>query len=190
MVMSIRNRVMWATLGVAVAGFVVTLGAQDDKVLIVADGSVEVYINRSTFDAKKGNRHKWSKKADWIQVFEERPNASGAITTEPCTSNLSPLVKFERAVLKIKDRTNNRDIEIGADNDGVIGFRTLKLEMPRQSQWQFAFRQFRRKLVNGNQEPDLKLEQVVINPGTPQTQTLPPQPSTSPAIVCVHFIDR
>ena len=71
--MSIRNRVMLATLGLAVVGFVVTLGAQDDKVLIVRDGSVDLSVINSNLDRRKEEekKHKWSKKADSVQVFED-----------------------------------------------------------------------------------------------------------------------
>ena len=53
--MSIRTRVLSVTLGLAVAGFVVTLDAIEDKVLIVRDGSVDIYLNNSHLE-RQGRR--------------------------------------------------------------------------------------------------------------------------------------
>ena len=71
--MSIRNRVMLGTLGLAVVGFVGTLGAAEDEILIVRDGSVEVSTlsTRTSRTKTRTRKHKWSKKADTVEVFED-----------------------------------------------------------------------------------------------------------------------
>ena len=180
--MSIRTRVLSVTLALAVAGFVVTLDAIDDKVLIVRDGSVEIYLNNSHLADREGDRHKWSKKADLVQVFQD-PTAA-----EACTTKLTEPVKFKQVTLKIRDLTNQGDVDVIALNEGFL-FKKLKLVMP--SDWRFAFRQYRHRLVFGagqqQQERDVKLQQVVITASDEAaTQTsYPANPST--ASLCVMF---
>ena len=182
--MSIRTRVLSVTLGLAVAGFVVTLDALDDKVLIVRDGSVDIYLNNSHLTDKEGDRHKWSKKADLVQVFED-PSPSDA-----CTTKLTEPMKFKQITLKIRDLTNPGAVDVVALNEGFL-FKKLKLVMP--SEWRFAFRQYRHRLVFGagqqQQERNVRLEQVVITASDEAgTQTsYPASPST--ASLCVKFTD-
>jgi hypothetical protein len=181
--MSIRTRVLSVTLGLAVAGFVVTLDALDDKVLIVRDGSVDIYLNNSHLTDKEGDRHKWSKKADLVQVFED-PTAADA-----CTTKLTEPMKFKQVTLKIRDVTNQGP-DVIALNEGFL-FKKLKLVMPPD--WRFAFRQYRHRLVFGagqqQQERDVRLQQVVITASDEAgTQTsYPASPST--ASLCVKFTD-
>ena len=145
--MSIRNRVMLATLGLAVVGFVVTLGAQDDKVIIVRDGSVEINaINSKLKERDSDRRQKWSKKADLVQVFRD-PSAAQA-----CTTALTQPVKFRRVDLTIGNRGESKsvNIKIGVTNETSFLFlKKLEFEMP--GDWRFAFRQYKHALVEGNQ---------------------------------------
>jgi hypothetical protein len=187
-VMSIRTRVLSVTLGLAVAGFVVTLDAIDDKVLIVRDGSVDIYLNNSNLADRIGDRHKWSKKADLVQVFE---NASG---TEPCTTQLTDPVKFKQVTLKIMDVTNQTPLDVTAINEGFLFFKKLKLVMP--SNWRFGFRQYRYRLVFGGaqqqqqEERNVKLQQVIITASDEAgTQTAYPASPTTGSL-CVIFRDH
>ena len=123
--MSIRTRVLSVTLALAVAGFVVTLDAIDDKVLIVRDGSVDIYLNNSHLADREGDRHKWSKKADLVQVFQDPTGA------EACTTKLTEPVKFKQVTLKIRDLTNQGDVDVIALNEGFL-FKKLKLVMPSE----------------------------------------------------------
>ncbi len=71
--MSIRTRVMVGTLGLAVVGFVGTLGAAEDGIMIVRDGSVDLNVVNSKLEDRDSERkHKWSKKADTVEVFRGR----------------------------------------------------------------------------------------------------------------------
>ena len=137
--MSIRTRVLSVTLGLAVAGFVVTLDAIDDKVLIVRDGSVDIYLNNSHLGDKEDDRHKWSKKADTVQVFLDQTSAAACTTA--VTTPVSTPMKFEQVTLKIRDLSNNQPVEVTASNHGFWVFGKLHLRMPLQSQWRFAFKQ-------------------------------------------------
>ena len=89
--MSIRNRVMLGTLGLAVVGFVVTLGAQDDKVIIVRDGSVDLNaINSRLKERDSEKKHKWSKKGDSVQVFEDAAAEEGCKTSKAAPHGFRP----------------------------------------------------------------------------------------------------
>ena len=181
--MSIRTRVLSVTLGLAVAGFVVTLHAIDDKVLIVRDGSVEIYLNNSHLTDRIGDRHKWSKKADLVQVFQD------PIGAEACATQLTERVRFEQVTLKIRDITNEQPVDVVDLNEGFL-FSMLKLVMP--SDWRFAFRQYRHRLVFGaqNQERNVKLQQVIITArDEARTQTTYP-PAVSTGNLCVIFTDN
>ena len=184
--MSFRTRVLSVTLGLAVAGFVVTLDAIEDKVLIVRDGSVDIYLNNSHLSDREGDRHKWSKKADLVQVFEDPTGA------DACTTKLTEPVEFKQVTLKIRDLTNNQPVDVVALNEGFL-FSKLKLVMP--SDWRFAFRQYRHRLVFGagqqQQERNVKLQQVVITASDEAaTQTsYPATPSTATSL-CVMFKDH
>jgi hypothetical protein len=190
MVMSIRNRVMLATLGLAAVAFVVTLEAiDDDKVLIVRDGSVEIYTNNSSFHQRDNDRkQKWSKKANTVQIFED------ATAAEACTTPLNnhQPVPFRQVELKVMDLDNNQPVNIVAANEGAI-LGKLKLRLP--DEWRFVFRQYKHRLVYGSQtasqERKVKLQQVVItadNDAGTQT-TLPSSPSTT-GYLCVRFLDH
>ena len=183
--MSIRTRVLSVTLGLAVAGFVVSLDAIDDKVLIVRDGSVDIYLNNSHLADKVGDRHKWSKKADLVQVFEDPTGA------EACTTKLTEPVRFRQVTLKIRDLTNQDAVDVIALNEG-FWFKKLKLVMP--SEWRFQFRQYRHRLVFGagqqQQERNVKLQQVIITaPDEAATPTAYPA-NASTATLCVMFTDH
>ncbi len=182
--MSIRNRVMLATLGLAVVGFVVRLGAAQDKILIVRDGSVEVYSINSSFEEKQADgRQKWTKKADRVQVFEDDGSA------EACTTKLNEPVKFVKVELKIMDQDNNLPVLIVGENDGFI-LKKLKFHMP--DQWRFVFRQYKHRLVFGsqaqNQERKVKLQQVAITTEQGATPTNYPA-NASTRYLCVRFTD-
>ena len=185
--MSIRNRVMLGTLGLAVVGFVVTLGAQDDKILIVRDGSVDLSVINSTLDRRKEDdkKHKWSKKADYVQVFED------ASLADVCTTSKVNPMKFDKVELKIKDLTDPKtpqDLTIVASNERP-GFDKLQLLMP--DDWRFVFRAIDYRLVRGPRQQYqtriVTLEQVVITPegGGPVTSH-PPAPSAE-VFLCVKF---
>jgi hypothetical protein len=183
--MSIRNRVMLATLGLAVVGFVVTLGAQDDKIIIVRDGSVEVFVNNSHFRPKDDEgKQKWSKGADRVQVFEDTDLAA---CTTPVKDPLSNSVEFNKVVLKIADRDNkNAIVDIPAANEGFL--KKLTLEPP--SEWQFVFKKYGHRLVFGTTRPNpnVKLQQVVVTDKANNETTYPATPSTK-TILCVVFRD-
>ena len=185
--MSIRTRVLSVTLALAVAGFVVTLDAIEDKVLIVRDGSVDIYLNNSHLSDREGDRHKWSKKADLVQVFED------PTTAQACTTKLTEPVEFKQVTLKIMDLTNNQPFDVVALNEGFL-LSKLKLVMP--SDWRFAFRLYRHRLVFGagqqqQQERNVRLQQVVITAkDEAATQTsYPANPSTTTSL-CVMFKDH
>ena len=181
--MSIRNRVMFVTLWLAVFGVVVAIGAEDDKVLIVRDGSVEIFINNSHFKRKEEGRQKWSKGADRVQVFEDTTLAA---CTTPVANPPSAEVAFNRVVLRIVDRDNNNQIvEIPAFNDGFL----TKLNFEPPSEWQFVFKKYGHRLVFGTQRPNpnVKLQQVVVTDKTGTATTYPANPSTG--TLCVVFRD-
>jgi hypothetical protein len=183
--MSIRTRVLSVTLGLAVAGFVVTLDAIDDKVLVVRDGSVDVYVNNSNLDEKSEDRHKWSKKADTVQVFLDETTA--AACTTPVKTPVSTPMRFEQVTLKIRDRSSSQPVDVTASNHGFWVFGRMHLRMPLQSQWRFAFRQYGYRLVYGNEpERDLKLEQVEVTTDEGVKTVYPDTPSTS-GVLCVVF---
>ncbi len=181
--MSIRTRVLSVTLGLAVAGFVVTLDAIDDKVLIVRDGSVDVFLYNSRLDEKDGDKHKWHSKAEVVQVFE------GPTAAEACTTKLTEPVKFSRVVLKIRDLTKEESFDVNAFNEDF--FKKLKLELPPKSQWQFAFRQYKHRLVYGDETPErvLKILQVDVTPPAPGA-TATYTAKQSPGFLCVLFRNR
>jgi hypothetical protein len=181
--MSIRTRVLSVTLGLAIAGYVVTLrAASDDKIIIVRDGSVEVFVNNSHFREKEENKHKWSKGADSVQVFEDTTLAP---CTTPVASPQSNQVPFNQVVLRIAERDNNNQtvqtLEITATNEGF--FKKLNFVMP--SEWQFVFKKYGHRLVFGNQERNVKLQQVVITDQANNQTTYPASPSTG--VLCVVF---
>jgi hypothetical protein len=184
--MSIRTRVLSTTLGLAVAGLIVTVQAGEDKILIVRDGSVDAYVNNSHLEEKREDKHKWSKKADRVQIFEDATSA-GACTT-PVTEPKSAPMEFRQVVLRIRDQDTKEEIAITAANEGFL-FKKLKLRMP--AQWQFVFKQYKYSLLYGNQnqERNLKLEQVVVtasdDAGT--VTTYPAQASKT--TLCVRFSD-
>ena len=55
--MSIRTRVMVGTLGLAVIGFVGTLGAAEGEILIVRDGSVDLNVVNSRLSDRGERRN-------------------------------------------------------------------------------------------------------------------------------------
>ena len=182
--MSIRTRVMLGTLGLAVVGFVGTLGAAEDEIVVVRDGSVDLnVINSRLSDRDKEGKHKWSKKAETVEVFEDKTAAAVC-----STSKVNP-VRFERVELKIKDLTTPQDISIVAVNEGV--FSKLKFEMPKE--WRFVFRAFDYRLVDGappnHQIRNAKLEQVVITPEGGGKLTTYPEPASTETFLCVKFRD-
>jgi hypothetical protein len=180
---------MLGTLGLAVVGFVVTLGAQDDKILIVRDGSVDVFLNNSNLEERDDSTrtHKWSKGADLVQVLEG-PTAAAACTTLPA---LNQPTKFTEVTMTLADRTNNNEsLTIIAANSGPFFKRRLKLRMERE--WRFLFRGYGHRLVYGNpkqpEERDVKLQQVAITlPGVATPTKYPSTPSRE-TFLCVKFI--
>jgi hypothetical protein len=186
--MLIRTRVLSVTIGLAVAVSLVTVSADDDKVVIVRDGSVDVYVNNSHLTDKIVDRHKWSKKADVVQIFEDA-SLTDACKTPVASFPTTPL-EFRQVVLRIRDLDNSADLEVTAVNEGFL-FKKLKLVMPPD--WRFAFQQYRHRMVfgNQNQERKLKLQQVVVtakNEASTVT-TYPASPSTATTL-CVIFRDR
>ena len=99
--MSIRTRVMVGTLGLAVIGFVGTLGAAEDEIVIVRDGSVDLNVVNSKLSDRDVIRNTSGARRPirWKCLRTEvRPTVCS-------TSKVSP-VRFERVELKIKDLTN------------------------------------------------------------------------------------
>jgi hypothetical protein len=190
-IMSIRNRVMLVTLGFAVVGFAVTLGAQDDKVIIVRDGSVDVNaLNSRLHDRDGEKKHKWSKKAEWVQVFED------ASAADVCSTSKVGPVKFGKVELKIKDLTDPsapKDVVIVAATDRR-GFDKLKFAMT--DDWHFVFRAIDFRLFYGappkHETRIVTLEQVVITPegAGPQTPTAHPATPSAGAFLCVKFWEK
>ena len=193
--MSIRNRVVLVTLGFLAVGFVGTVIAGGDKIIIVRDGSVDLAVVNSSLDRRdKERKHKWSKKAEYVQVFEDTRLA------DVCTTTKVNAMKFDQVELKIKDRTDTGkppvDLSIFAANEGLLD--RLKLRMP--GDWRFEFRAFDYRLVHGTgqqfQTRAVKLEQVVITPkaGDRSSQkgagptSYPTTPSTE-TFLCVKFLD-
>lgn len=180
--MSIRNRVMLVTLGLALVGLVVTMAAQEeDKILIVRDGSVEVYVNNSSFGRRQPDRkHKWSKGADSVQVFED------ATAAEACTTKLNDPVEFDRVVLKIEDLGNKQTFDVVADNEGF----PKKLKLLMSDEWRFVIKQYRHRLVYGSQEQNeerkVKLQRVVVTPDGGGADTSYPT-NASTGFLCVKF---
>ena len=182
--MSIQTRVLSVTIGLVVVGYVVTVrAAQEDKIIVVRDGSVEVFVNNSHFREKEENKHKWSKGADSVQVFEE--NTGLPACTTPVTNAQSNPVEFTQVVLRIAERDNNNQtvqtFEITATNEGF--FEKLNFVMP--SEWQFVFKKYGHRLMFGNQERNVKLQQVVITDQANSKATYPASPSTG--VLCVVF---
>ena len=183
--MSIRTRVMVGTLGLAVLGFVGTLGAAEDGTLIVRDGSVDLNVVNSKLDDRdSAKKHKWSKKADTVEVFEDRE------AVDVCTTSKVGPMKFVRVELKIKDltiREKPRDVNIVAANEGWWVFGKLKLVMP--GEWRFAFRAIDFRLVEGtppqNQAPAVTLEQVVITQEGGEKRY--PEAASAETFLCVKF---
>jgi hypothetical protein len=180
--MSMRNRVMLVTLGLALAGLVVTVAAQqdDEKVLIVRDGSVDVNVNNSHLKARDAERrHKWSKKGDTVQVFD---NASAA---EACTTSVVGPMDFNQVDLKILNVDTGQTFTIVADNDGFLA----KLTFLMPEEWQFEYRRFRHRLVYGNVRPvpNLKIQEVTVtrSGGAP-----PPYVAGTGRFLCVIFKDN
>lgn len=186
--MLIRTRVLSLTLGLAVAAYVATVRADDDKVVIVRDGSIDLYVNNSHLTDKIVDRHKWSKKADSVRIFEDATLADACTT--PVTGFPSQAPEFRQVVLKIRDLDNNAALEVTAVNEGFL-FKKLKLIMPQD--WRFLFKQYRHRMVfgNQNQERKLKLQQVAVTAsdeaGT--VTTYPASPSTATTL-CVLFRDE
>ena len=183
--MSIRTRVMVGTLGLAVIGFVGALGAAEDGTVIVRDGSVDLNLVNSTLDEKENGKHKWSKKADRVEVFEDQA------AVDVCTTSKVPRTKFDKVELIIKDRTNRdtpRDVNITAVNEGWWVFGKLKFVMP--GEWRFAFRAIDFRLVEGaspqNQAPAVNMEQVIITLEGGQTKKYP-EAATPETFLCVKF---
>ena len=187
--MSIRTRVMVGTLGLAVLGFVGTLGAAEDGTLIVRDGSVDLNVVNSKLDDRDSEKkHKWSKKADTVQVFEDQA------AVDVCTTSKDPAVKFVKVELKVKDLTNRdqpRDVNIEAVNEGWWVFGKLKLVMP--GEWRFAFRAIDFRLVEGaspqNQAPAVNIEQVIVTREGGETKKYP-DPASAASFLCVKFNHR
>jgi hypothetical protein len=188
--MSIRTRVMVGTLGLAVIGFVGTLGAAEDGIVIVRDGSVDLNVVNSSLDPlDKENEHKWSKKADTVEVFEDRE------AVDVCTTSKVPAGKFVRVDLKIKDLTNRekpRDVNIEVVNEGWWVFGKLKFRMP--GKWRFAFRAIDFRLVEGDSPLDqaraVTLEQVVITREGGEKPTVYPERASPETFLCVKFVHR
>jgi hypothetical protein len=185
--MSIRTRVMVGTLGLAVIGFVGTLGAAEDEIVVVRDGSVDLNVINSRLSERDADRkHKWSKKADTVAVFEDKTAAAVC-----STSKVNP-IRFERVVLKIKDLTTPQDITIVAANEGaVLSPKKLKFLMPEE--WRFVFRAFDYRLVFGappnHQIRNVKLAQVEITPEAGGKLTTYPEPASTETFLCVKFRD-
>ena len=185
--MSIRTRVMVGTLGLAVIGFVGTLGAAEDGTVIVRDGSVDLNVVNSSLDARDGEKkHKWSKKADTVEVFEDRTAAA------VCSTSKVPPVKFGKVELKIKDLTTPQDITIVAANEGG-GLKPKKLKFLMPDEWRFVFRAFDYRLVFGAPQNhkirNVKLAQVEITPEAGGTPTTYPDTASTETFLCVKFRD-
>ena len=184
--MSIRTRVMVGTLGLAVIGFVGTLGAAEDEIVVVRDGSVDLnVVNSRLSERDEEKKHKWSKKADSVEVFEDESAA------EVCsTSKVGPVLRFERVELKIKDLTTPQDVSIVAANEGKFAPK-LKFLMP--DEWRFVYRANDFRLVYGAppkyQTRNVKLEQVVITPEGGGTPTPYPATASVRTFLCVKFRD-
>ena len=181
--MSIRTRVMVGTLGLAVLGFVGTLGAAEGEILIVRDGSVDLNVlNSRLSDRGQDKKHKWSKKADTVEVFEDDSAAS------VCSTNQVGPVKFDRVELKIKDLTTPQDVSIFAANEGAV-LGKLKFLMP--DEWRFVYRANDYRLVYGAppkyQTRNVKLEQIIITPEGGGNPNPYPAPGTVAKSLCVKF---
>jgi hypothetical protein len=188
--MSIRTRVMVGTLGLAVIGFVGSLGAAEDGTVIVRDGSVDLNVVNSSLDpVDKENEHKWSKKADTVEVFEDRE------AVDVCTTSKAPPVKFFQVELRIKDLTNRdkpRDVKIEVANEGWWVFGKLKFRMP--GKWRFAFRAIDFRLVEGDSPLDqaraVTLEQVIITHERGEKPRMYPERAAPETFLCVKFVHR
>jgi hypothetical protein len=183
--MSIRTRVMVGTLGLAVIGFVGILGAVEDEIVVVRDGSVDLNVINSRLSERDADRkHKWSKKADTVAVFED--NTAAAV----CSTSKVPPMRFERVELKIKDLTTPQDISIVAANEGPV-LKKLKFLMP--DEWRFVLRAFDYRLVFGappkHQIRNVKLAQVEITPEGGGTLTTYPTTASTETFLCVKFRD-
>jgi hypothetical protein len=183
--MSIRTRVMVGTLGLAVLGFVGTLGAAEDGTLIVRDGSVDLnVVNSRLDDLDSENKHKWSKKADTVEVFAD------ASAAEVCTTSQGPPVRFQKVELKVNQKTQD-PLTIEARNEGGHFVKKLKFRMPKG--WRFAFRAFDFRMVNTgpqNQATTVTLEQVLVTPEGVETPTAYPKAPSPDTFLCVKFRDN
>jgi len=172
---------MVVALGLALVGLVVTMAAQEDeKVLIVRDGSVDVNVNNSNLRRKDSDgKHTWSKKADTVQVFDD------ASAADACTTSVVGAMDFDQVELKILNVDANQSFTIVADNDGFLS--KLKLTMP--GEWQFEYRRFRHRLVFGNVRPvpTLKIQEVNAIKGGAKTQYVAPATNR---FLCVIFKDN
>ena len=189
--MSIRTRVMVGTLGLAVIGFVGTLGAAEDEILIVRDGSVEVYVNNSHFKAKQDGKQKWSKKGDTVEVLMYTPSEEQRKTQgfpDPCISGKGEAaVKFKSVALLIVGTVDgkNVDVPVNVVNEGFFG----KLTFGVPEQWQFTFKKYKHLLTDGTEERPAKIQQVTVTPDTGPMKLYPEQRS-SEVRFCVIFRDN
>ena len=100
--------------------FATPVAAQDEKVMVVTDGSVIVRLTNSELSAKENDKQKWSGKARSITVMQGSnlpPGCNGG-TPQP----------FESLTIFVREKTSGDAYEISAKNEGFL-FKKLKLSM-------------------------------------------------------------
>ncbi len=75
-----------------------------------------MYVNNSNLAEKSEDRHKWSKKAGTVQVFQNLTAAAACTTAvkEP----VSTPMKFDLVTLKIRDLSTKQLVDVTASNHG------------------------------------------------------------------------
>lgn len=169
-----RSELGWFGAG-ALVGAAVALAfkkdhvASDDKVLVVRDGSVEIYVNDSKMHKKSGTKQKWSgDKAETVTV------RSGPDSGNDCRTELLPPTVFEF----VKFETTGGDTFIAfADNN-------RKLEFDVGTDKEFKFHLYRYLLEKDDVAINAGLSEVSVKPVGQQAITFTPAAGQR---LCVKF---
>lgn len=166
----------WFGLG-AVVGAAVALAVKkkeletlsDDKVLVVRDGSVEIFVNDSKMHKKNGTKQKWSgDKADKVTV------SSGPDSGNHCDTELLPPSEFDSVVF---ETTSGDTFVARADSN-----RKLDFEMGMDKE--FKFRRYRYSLFKDGAVLTARIGRVVIHRTGQQPKPFTPG---SGQALCVEF---
>jgi hypothetical protein len=148
-------------VGVAV-GAALVLGASHirtsgaDKVLVVRDGSVDVFQNATLGDLN-GKRHKWSEKADTVEI------RNGATATGACDNSLVPPTAFE-SVEVMADPAKVTIVNAG----GLFGIgKKLELQVDEGDAFKFDDTAVKWEMYRGQKKIERLTRVTVTVNGTP-----------------------